>query len=118
MSVFIDDPKLLDKLEELEGPRWRSLQSLGFQEALDDHSIPETMQVATLRDVASTWKTLLREEDEMPPEMEHEVVAVLYGAGGYHRYQLRLNGEVVFLRSFAANVEKHAKAQELGFSLG
>ena len=112
MPVYITDPDALDKLEAIEGNRWRTNDGgadrfhkmrralLGFFRMLDQYGME-----------LSEWVD--------PPFLEDGdggIEPVLYGDAGYSRYVLRADGELVLL-GWSTREERIEQARAQGFSV-
>ena len=53
---------------------------------------------------------------DKPPDLNDTVGDAIYGAGGFNRYFVRGNGEIIFSRSHST-AEDLAKAKKLGFEV-
>ena len=113
MSVFIYEVDAFEKMAKVEGRMWvdqetqRLEQRVGlgykpggtFIEALRQFAIYE-MDRAAHREDESDWDN-----------------AVIYGAGGYHRYVVRMNGEIQFSQHHCCLEDKLTLAIETGFTV-
>lgn len=111
--VFIYDPDALDRLTDVEGEAWRKLQ--------DRHP--------TSPYCFHAWKQAWDEKQRMVaenPEYADEPVSsflaesgdgAIYGNGGWDRYAVRLNGELV-LMTWSATSSNREKAARAGFTVG
>lgn len=102
---------LADKIAQVEGHDWlRDMCVLrdGVHEAIDVH----TRQPA--RDAYTLW--LRNQEHRADEDMPTTTGITIYGAGGWHRYFVRGNGEVQF-SAYHSHPEGQARALEAGFTL-
>lgn len=118
MPVFITDEDCLDKLTRIEGDFWRrTVENHADTHTPGDLGRPETMSLNRLRGLYDEWREIL-EEEGLAEDMGESVIGILYGAGGYNRYQLLASGEFIFLKMWASRLEKTTMASEAGFRLG
>ena len=109
----ITGPYTLDLMGQIEGPDWLAQQgrdaSFTFDHALTvwRREVDRALDVAQEDDEHLAWFLL------HPPEHTR---AVVYGEGGWTRYFVRFNGEIVFSVSHgSAHPKKRARAEGLGF---
>ncbi|MNR71695.1 hypothetical protein D3C71_23280 [compost metagenome] len=107
--VRIDDANCLALLAQMEGPAWVRLQQARPER-------PYSFLYLLAAWTASQEAQHRAVGAEARDFLEHGE-PVIYGEGGYHRYVLRTDGELVFSRSHAREVNV-ARAQALGFALG
>lgn len=120
MSIYVYDPDVLAKmhlvesfLSEYDADRWLEQQRV-------DAEGPCTFLV-----YRNEWERRFRpllgvrtleELKSVPVRNPRYGDVSIYGAGGYHRYCVEGDGEVVFLRDFASR-EATARAEEVGFKV-
>lgn len=112
MPVFIQDFGVVDKLEAVEGAKWR------FSEGGEKH-------VSKLVKAWMRYKKMMTESGDTlkatdSPILEDDngsyISPVLYGAAGWSRYVVKGDGELVLLGD-TTRVEKIDKAIDMGFSV-
>jgi hypothetical protein len=109
MGVFIFQPDALDKMAEVEGQRWKDLQ----------------IQMGERDCCFFLWLAAYKlSEQEKWHEIDvatHEILkkgheSTIYGAGGWTRYRVQSDGEIIFLQYFATT-ETSEKAAKIGFTV-
>lgn len=127
MAVFINQPDALSLMAQVEGGRWHQHQL--------SHPRSETGFLVWFS--AFCWRLSQEGRDELErngmdpndlplaevigagfvPVDSSTVQGVIYGAGGYNRYKVLGDGEIVFLSSFAVDGSARSRAASLGFSV-
>lgn len=127
MAVFINQADALARMAQVEGDRWHRHQL--------SNPRSETGFLVWLS--AFYWRLSKEGRDELErygmamddvsleeiiglgfvPVDSTTVQGVIYGAGGYNRYKVLSDGEIVFLSSFAIDDTARTKAANLGFSV-
>ena len=108
---YIFDDTILDLLTQMEGPAWRQLQ---LARAENPHGFL-AWQKAWEQKVALLAEDPTVADEPLSSFMEGGDGAI-YGEGGWHRYAVRADGEVVLL-GWSAREPNQIKARELGFSV-
>jgi hypothetical protein len=109
-GVHITDPDALNKMAELEGPQWLKTQQ---QNPKSHYSFPAYL---------NAWKEIedqgIQGEDVLWAfrELLDGGDGAIYGDGGYSRYTVTNNGEIV-LQGWSTRDEKKEKAKQLGFTV-
>lgn len=117
MTRSIFDADILDVLEAIEGTPWRASAEVPLK-GLPEDALPQTSNVMGLRAHVRKLQESLRDagEEDLSPYKD-EVVALLYGAGGWSRYRVYVTGALEYIRG-TAHEEKERKILEMGFSSG
>ena len=114
MAVFIYQENSLALMAQLEGPEWLAQQS---RQTESPYAFPLWLEAWQLKVAAGHAEDdLARLEDYVFDRFQLSVQAVIYGKGGFHRYIVRPNGEILFAAS-SAIAAKRPEAQALGFTL-
>lgn len=115
--VHITDPDLLQKMAQLEGALW----AFGNQHSARSPGILlGTREVQTaLRLLDEKMAQYVGEEAQYWDEDKDIAVHVIYGDGGFHRYPVKLTGEVCFSSWHCCygKGEKIEMAKALGFTV-
>lgn len=111
MALRIDDPACVARLAQLEGQAWGNVQRVNsvspycveiYRKAWADY------QDLLASDAGIEWR------DFVSAEVRGD--GAIYGNGGYHRYVVTEDGNVVLL-SWSARPESIAKASALGIDV-
>lgn len=109
MTTHIYDDNALQLLAQIEGALWEQLQhaspSLGTS-FFTWFGAWQAKQASEYRD----------SEDPLADFVEVSHDGVIYGEGGWHRWKVTAQGELVLLR-WSSRAPRIAQAQELGFSV-
>jgi hypothetical protein len=108
MNILNDYDLTVLQLAELEGERWLDEQ-LYANAALRGHTC--SAAVATIRRVREKYRG---EPDLLDPR---EVVACIYGAGGWNRFFVRLNGDVELSWHHRDHTISREKVESLGIRI-
>lgn len=101
MSVSVYDRTVFSKLAAVEGDRWVREQMKLLQDATAaDQPMPENSFVGALVTFAEAGN------------------AVIYGDGGWNRYVIHHDGEIVFSKFHCPSDERARLATEVGFRVG
>lgn len=114
MSVYINQPDAINILEALEGPRWRRLQDPDRLSPFGFYAYLETWE---WRNANPSW---LGESVAgcMEEAIGQQGDGAIYGEGGYARYCVMGDGELVLLGwSVKYRPEKVELAKSLGVSV-
>ena len=127
MAVFVQQPNALALLTQLEGDRWLQQQ----------HRFPYSETGFFVWLAAFNWRFSKEGAEELGRNgieaidlplaeiIDGGFILVdsatgslgIYGAGGFHRYSVLSDGEIVFLASYARTQAYLAAASVLGFSV-
>lgn len=88
----------IEAIAEVEGPAW-----LEQQERIQKGTVSEGEYTTSLSNAL--------ERAQQGKE------SIIYGKGGIDRWQVKKDGTVAFLESYAESLEHVAKARELGFEI-
>jgi len=116
-SISIFDEDIFEVLEAIEGSSWRKSAEIPLKGLAED-ALPQTSNLMGLRAHVRKLQESLRaagEEDLTP--YKDEVVALLYGDGGWSRYQVFLTGELSYIRG-TASAEKEQRILARSFRSG
>lgn len=111
MSVYIYDPDAKAKIALVEGERWlehdlnaayRSSTSC-FDAFLAEWKAIEAVTTPDAREILNSECLTVRGNP------------AIYGLGGWNRYFVRYDGEIMFSAYHASNPEKEAQAKDAGF---
>ncbi len=106
MAVYLGDRDLLTKLTAVEGERWLRADAEGFAERGSS---------TTAHFFLAEWRKRAElTEEERPYWAEVLPSRTIYGEGGYARYIVRGDGEVV-LDGGSTRKERADLAERLGF---
>lgn len=112
LPVHITDPDALDRLEAVEGRRWRSREGGG------EHFRKLRRGYEHFLEMLSEMEMDLDEWIDPPVLLVNDldVEPVLYGKEGYSRYAITKDGELVLL-AWSTRPERLADAEEQGFRI-
>jgi hypothetical protein len=116
MPVYIGDPDTLDKLEAIEGARWRADDLRMWQQYRSGN---------TAHAFVFAWRHTHSPKSGLSPQDEPYwkdffagdfgiELGVIYGDAGYSRYTVKDDGEIV-LDAGSTRPEKALRAQQVGF---
>ncbi len=120
MSVFVYDPDVLEKMHSVE-----QLVALADADAWLERQRVDAEGPCTFLVYRNEWERTCRAlVGSMLPHLLKKLTVhdprygdvAIYGAGGYHRYCVEGDGEVVFLGGFAMP-ETRARAEAVGFKV-
>lgn len=113
MSVYIYQPDALDRMALVEGTSWKEHQNgdpdgpysfngfLTFWREWANYAQSEGIDIA---------------DDVFSLEVENNTA--IYGAGGWHRYAVRSDGEIIFLAHFCENPQRYRPlVEKAGFRI-
>jgi hypothetical protein len=113
MSPNITDPATRAKVAAVEGEGWLDQQDMTGGLGNYSHAL-----VIWQVDVDRAIALAVEFNDEACLDDHESTRAVIYGSGGWTRYFVRLNGDLVFSASHSeAHLEQRARAKELGFRI-
>ncbi len=109
MAIYIFQPDALKRMAALEGADWLSRQAedrtpYGFNAWRDAWQLKSECPTA-------------EPEDSVRDFMSDPGDGAIYGQGGYNRYVVRTDGELVLL-GWSASTHMRERAQQQGFTLG
>lgn len=108
MPVFIYDNDAFEKLVEVEGGLYRRHGQREMMAQCSYAAFKEAWEEGFAR-----WKGTAQEY----PNVTVEGGAAIYGFGGYNKYAVQANGEMIFLPGLAGTSEAIQQAQAAGFTL-
>lgn len=115
MPVFIYDANAYDKLTEVEGARWRRHADELYEANRDKPR--GTGRGYCFQDFKATWDaTRGTAYEDVWLDCGEPPLQVIYGAGGYARYAVHKDGEIVLL-SGSTTAERCTKARAAGFTV-
>jgi hypothetical protein len=113
MPVYIHQPDALARMAAVEGSEWLAGQDRNRASA---YHFPLWLEAWQLKVAAGDEKEDYPLDEYVVDRFNSAIEPAIYGNGGYHRYIVRPNGEILFSRSHAiASRIPDASAQ--GFSL-
>lgn len=117
MPVYIHDADALDRLASVEGDRWRLYQEQHFDNAYGFYAYQRGWN--EYRKAVGELGSGLTDEGSM---WEGGALWIgggdgaIYGEGGYTRYAVRSDGEIVLL-AWSARDDKRERARTIGFTI-
>jgi hypothetical protein len=114
MAVFIYQQDALELLAEMEGEAWLAEQHIN---TASSYHFPIWREAWDLKVAAGHEKDDgAHLEDYISDRFELSISPIIYGKGGFHRYLVRPNGEILFSRMHSI-ARRVPQAQAVGFTL-
>lgn len=93
MPVYIYQPDALDRMGIIEGERWMT------------HQCGDPEGMCSFNAFKRTYEEIqpYRKPDDDVWSLDVDGNGAIYGEGGWHRYAVRTDGEIIFLAGFCEN---------------
>lgn len=112
MGIFIDDPDLHIKMARVDEPNRVETTAAFFAEKTGEWSLKGARE-----EYEKLRQRIIAEKDplEKAHMMAHQSTGIIiYGSGGWHRYYVRSDGNVVFSAGHGPRGVERAKAEGFG----